>query len=852
MVNFILGEEQRMIANINTKPIAGTVIPGLAARKQKQLILAAQSIALAALSLLFTQAWAEDAGTAARQNVIEEVIVTAQKREQSVLDIGMSIDAASGEHLQNLGITDAADLYKVVSGFSSNVTQAGTPIYTIRGIGFQETSLATSPTVSVYLDEMPMQFAPMTRGASLDVARVEALKGPQGTLFGQNATGGAVNFIANKPTQEFEAGVNASYGRFAEMDLNGYISGPINDAWSYRVAARIQQSDDWQKSYVTGDEAGEQDETAYRVALAYDNDERLSALITLTGFTDESDTLRPQLAGKVAQNPVNGLPPGFITVPLAPNNPRDADWSPCTNANGGTPENPNTRSWSDCAASANDTDYFSAHLRVDFDLTENILLTSLTSYSDFDRKGSGVDQDGTQFQIYETLQQGTLESRFQEFRLSGNLDGMGNSGTWVVGVNYEHTETYDQFLQSYGHSSVVPVFGFIDFGPGLPNNAQEADTYAIFANLEYELNEDVTLQAGVRYTDQERDFVGCTNDGGDGTWSLTSFLIQPFLGSENPVLPDPGECGTTGVAPDFNPVVGGHKGSLNEDNTSWRLGVNWAVNDATLTYANVSKGYKNGQFPTLPGSAVIQLIPVVQEELLAYEVGVKTTLLDGSLQFNGAVFYYDYTDKQVRGALEDSIFGSLPALVNVPESHVTGFEMTATWLPIDGLRITPSVSFADTEVDGTFRNFDAFFKPGVNAGTKDFSGQDFPHAPETTANLDISYSWEVMDGWTAFVGTNVNYQDETTSFFVDECKEPGVPCTATDAELLSGDSDLPIPDRTLVDLRAGIERGQWKIWAWGRNVTGEYYWTRHSKVNDSIVRLAGKPETYGITVSYTN
>jgi iron complex outermembrane receptor protein len=805
----------------------------------------------AIMSVTMASASAEESKTVyqARNDVIEEIIVTAQKREESINDVGMSIEAATGDRLRELGITDVADLYKVATGFSSNVTQAGTPIYTIRGVGFQETSLATSPTVSVYIDEAPLQFAPMTRGASLDMSRVEVLKGPQGTLFGQNATGGAVNFIANKPTKELEVGVNASYGTYSLMDLDGFVSGAINDAWGYRLAARIQTSDDWQESYITDEEAGERDEKTYRATLEYDADQRLRARLTLSGFTDESDTLRPQLAGKVAQNPVNGLPPGFLSAPLAPHDAEKADWSPCTNAYGGTPTEPNTRSWSNCKPTANDSELFSAQLRIDFDLTDDLVFTSLTSYNDYDRNASGVDQDGTSFQIYETLQQGFMETKFQEFRLAGGFQ----KGTWVLGANYEETETYDQFLQSYGHSSVVPVFGVIDFGPGLPNNAQEATTYAIFGNVEYQATDTVILHAGLRYTDQERDFEGCTNDGGDATWSLTSFLIQPFLGSTNPLLPEPGACGTTGVAPDYNPpVIGGHKGSLDEDNTSWRVGVNWDVSEAAMLYGNVSKGYKNGQFPTLPGSAVIQLVPVVQEELLAYEIGAKTTFLENTLQLNGAVFYYDYTDKQVRGALEDAIFGSLPALVNVPESHVTGFEIVATWIPMDGLKIIPSVTYADSEVDGTFRNFDAFFKPGVNEGTKDFSGQDFPHAPEVQANLDVSYDWEVAGGWMAFVGANVNYQDETTSFFVDECKEPGVPCTKTDAEIISGDSDLPIPSRTLVDLRAGIENDNWKLYLWGRNVTDEYYWTRASKVNDSIIRLAGMPRTYGITVSYFN
>ena len=783
-----------------------------------------------------------------RQNAttIEEIVVTAQKREESINEVGMSIQASTGEQLKDLGISDPFDLYKAIAGFSSNVNYAGTSIYTIRGVGFQENSLATSPTVSVYLDEAPLQFSPMTRGASLDVQRVEALKGPQGTLFGQNATGGAVNFIANKPTQEFEAGFTAGYGTFESFDLEGYVSGPINDSLGFRLAIRSQTSGDWQESYLNDDEAGAKDEFAYRATLAYDNNDKTKVLFTLSGFTNKSDTLRPQLAGKIAQNPVNGIFVGFVDTPLAPLTAEAAAWSPCANNNGGTPTDPNTRRYDrGCDPLENDDEFFSVQLRVDHDLNDEIVITSLTSYNDFEQKGSGMDGDGSIFQIYEQSHTGGMETFFQEFRLTGNY----SKGTWVVGANYEDMETSDVFMQSYGESSVNPIFGFIDYGPTSPASFQDVETWAIFANIEYGLTETVTAQAGLRYTDQERDFRGCTFDGGDGTWGFTSFLIQPFLGSTNPLQVNPGECATTGPAPDFNPDPNGHQLSLNEDNTSWRVGINWAANDETLVYANISKAYKNGQFPTLPGSAISQLQPVVQEELLAYEIGTKATLADGSLQINAAAFYYDYTDKQILGALEDAVFGSLPALVNVPESSVRGIEFVATWMPIEGLTISPSVSFADTKVEGTFRNFDAFFG-GTNSGTKDFSGQDFPQAPELQANLAIAYNWEVSNGWNAFIATNLNYQEETNSFFVDECKETGVTCTRRDAGQISGDTTLPVPSRTLVDIRAGVENNNWKVWLWGRNITDEYYWTRHSKVNDTIIKLTAKPRTFGITASY--
>ena len=188
-------------------------------RKQRYTWLNSVSWTSIAVAMLFgSTAFAQESTGSARatNSVIEEVIVTAQKREESINDVGMSIQTATGEKLNDLGITDTADLYKVVTGFSSNVTYYGTSIYTIRGVGFQDTALASGPTVSVYLDQMPLPFSALTQGVILDIARVEVLKGPQGTLFGQNSTGGAVNYIANKPTTEFESGIDLSYGRFNE------------------------------------------------------------------------------------------------------------------------------------------------------------------------------------------------------------------------------------------------------------------------------------------------------------------------------------------------------------------------------------------------------------------------------------------------------------------------------------------------------------------------------------------------------------------------------------------------------------------------------------------------------------
>ncbi|MFW6094211.1 MAG: TonB-dependent receptor [Pseudomonadota bacterium] len=847
---------------------------------------------------------------------IEEVVVTAQKREESINEVGMSIQAATGERLNELGITDTSELFKVVSGFNSNVTYYGTTIYTIRGVGFQDTALASSPTVSVYLDQTPLPYSVMTQGLTLDLERVEVLKGPQGTLFGQNATGGAVNYIAAKPTESFEAGVEASYGRFDTVDLEGFVSGPLTESLGYRLAARMINSSGWQQRYIDraelppdpywteldgiapdrdyqiDDEAGDRDFLTWRGSLLFEPNERLSALFTTTGFIDEGDSQRPQLYGFATLNPVNGLNPLVADYELAPDDNRAADWGPCVNVSGGSEANVfgfrsapgvyttteadpdgetlnlTNRRYDNCERAAKDNDYWSTALRLDIGLTGDITLTSLTHYGEFTRD-QRLESDGTIYQDYESYQEGDIEDFFQELRLAGTFADAGN---WVAGANYEETKTWDSFLQSYGISTAVPtqVFNRIPLGPTNPNSKQDIETWAVFGNVEYPVTRTLNAHAGLRYTEQSRDHRGCGNDGGDGSWADISVEIQQLLqwiDQGSPTLsngfPDlsnttfvdagPGNCGTTGPPPDYAPVAEGFTSELDEDNWSWRVGVNWFVDDDRLVYGNISKGYKSGSYPTVATSASVQLEPATQEELLAYEIGTKMALLDGTLQLNTAAFYYDYTDKQVLGAINDPIFGSLPAMVNVPESEVVGGELALEWYPIEGLRIAPSVSYADSEVKGDFRNFDPFFSTTFNPGDKDFSGQSFPNAPKWTGNMDVQYEWRLDNDWIPFVGAHVNYQSETKAFFYDTCEEPGLrTCTPEVHPFLVGDHRLIINERALVDLRAGLESeaGGWRVWAWARNVTDKHYWNQAQHVNDVLLRYTGMPRTYGMTVRY--
>lgn len=754
----------------------------------------------------------------------DTIVVTAQKREESINEVPMSITAASGAKLERLGIEDTSDLVKIASGLNFNTTAYGAPVYTIRGVGFQDTALASSPTVSVYVDEITRPFSIQASGAALDVQRVEVLKGPQGTLFGQNATGGAINYVTNKPTDFFEGRLQGSFSRFNEIDLEGVVSGPISSTTAYRFAARYINSGPWQRSYTRNAELGERDEFDARLSFQWEPSSAVRFLLAGTVRLDNSETQAPQLFRIVVQNPQTPLDPAYLNYPRAPRDNRAADWSSCINA---SPfEDP-----AGCVPLRKDTEYYTISLRGDFDISESVTVSSLTSYQDFDRF-EPLELDGTPFRNYESVQMGYLKTFYQELRLTGAL---GSGGNWIVGANYQYDDTVDTLLQSYSDSSSAQIFG-IPLGPTQPLNEQEINTYAVFGNAEYPIG-DLTVHFGARYTTQTRNFRGCGQDGGDGSWSLISQAIQNFLITGNPFVnssfPDPskgpginagpGGCGTIG--PDNKP--GYVTDSLDEDNISWRAGLKWDLAQDHLLYANISRGYKAGAFPTAATARSVQLIPAVQESLLAYEIGIKSGFADGRVQINAATFYYDYSDKQIRGFVLDPVFGPLAALVNVPKSHVFGVDASVDMTPVDGLTLSGGLAYIDSEIDGDFANFNYLGQ------FQNFTGESFPHSPRWQGNANAEYRWQAFSGFDAYVGGNVTYRGSTNAGF---------------GEL----PELRIDSYSLLDLRAGIESDTWRLQVWGKNVTDTYHYTEVARLfGDSLVRFTGRPATYGVTVGYS-
>ena len=729
-------------------------------------------------------------------NTVGEIIVTAQKRSEALSRVGLTVTAFSGDQLKIQGISSVADLSRVVPGLTFSVSQASTPVYTLRGVGFNDDSLAAAPDVSVYVDQVPLPFPALTNEAGLDLARVEILKGPQGILFGQNSTGGAVNYIAAKPTKDFEAGADIGYGNYNAIDESAYISGPLTNTLSARLAVKGDNADGWQQSVTRpGDTSGKTQIFAGRLLLDWTPTSWAKFELNINGSINDSDTQAPQFIKLTPEHP-NNVPAALASQPLAPANDRAADWSP------------------DHAPKGNEKQY-QISLRSDIDAGHDITVTSITSYVGYNRLDTVAD-DGVAVNATNFDTRGSIQSFSQELRAA---NGGNNRLKYTVGANIDHSFVTDNNHFTYSGGTTTSTFGF-------NNNDYFSDQdildYAGFGDLSYDLTDQLTLKGGLRYTVDQRNFKGCTKDSGDGTTSafFTAFSSE-VRGSPIPPIA-PGACWSQ--TPQFLPAQ--FTDQLDQANLSYQGGVDYKLTRNALLYVNITKGYKAGGFPTLVASENAQYAPVSQESVLDYEGGFKVELLNRSLFLTGAGFYYDYTNKQVRGLELDPTFGLLPILINIPKSSITGGELAASWTPVTGLATSLSLTY----LDATISQYSGL---NIQGAPQDFAGSRLPFASKLSFTFNADYIHPITEHFDGFIGGDVNGRTSQVA-------------------IVGADSFSSIKGYALLDLRGGVAThdGVWRLSFYGKNVLNKYYWVDAEPAFDTTIRYAGRPATYGATLSY--
>lgn len=642
-------------------------------------------------------AMAQDSGAP-----LEEIIVTAQRRAQSLQDVPISINAITGEGFRELNLRSATDLSAVSPGlFAAGSRGDSNPLFAIRGIGLNDTFSNNNPTVGIYFDDVVQPLPPLLSLPVYDLDRIEVLKGPQGTLYGRNTTGGAINFISRRPSQEFEAYLTTGYSRFERFDLEGAVGGPISDDLAFRISARtVQQSGGWQENAVTGETIGDKDNKALRGQLLWNPTDSLDVLFKASVIKETADT---QLREHVGYNaPEGGDCIGFIRG--------ERDEGNCVNALGYYDDTGDRRTVeaSEIYGHESEVDSKDFTLQVNWHL-EGVTLTSITGYIDYTRD-MGDDADGSPLVMLDSLYRDDIETYSQEFRLSSETSG---PWSWVVGAYYSWDELFadfDQALDDHFFQTRVEV-----------DALQTTEAYAAFGQVDYDITDRLRLTTGLRYTNEDKEL------------EYDAYDTDPFGTSAG--LPTP---------------VAGIDDSISEDDVSGKLGLDYTLSDGWMVYASASKGYKSGGFKTAIAFNVNELNPFEGEDLYAYEVGSKMELADGRVQFNTAAYYYDYRDFH---AFVTEIHGGVNVIVmnNAGDARVYGVEAEVTARPTDRLMLKLAANAMDTEITS--------INPDVEA---DYKGNKMANAPELTFFGMARYDLPTESlGFGSYLMVDTSYRSET-------------------------------------------------------------------------------------------
>ena len=545
-------------------------------------------LALAVAS--FSLAAQQDTQASRSSRALEEIVVTANKREQTINEVGLTIQSASGEALRNRGISDVGDLSKLVPGFVATQSTFATPVYTLRGIGLYDSTIGAAPAVAIYADEISRNFPMMSDALELDIERVEVLKGPQGTLFGQSSTGGAINYILNKPTDYFDAGIDLSYERFEKTEMAGFVSGPVADTLNARLAVKTTQGGAWQKSISRPhDENGDTNKTMGRLSLDWKPTDRVQIQTTVTAARDKSDTQAPQYMGSfyniysadtlaaanldpATQNPygyVNNELYALLVTPGSPGyrpdhvanqaiaarrlngvdglnafRPELAEGAAAILGSEARTRRNRDADWTPGFLRGARNHYRQGTIRADVELTEQTMLTIVSAYakSKMDRT---IDIDGTTAQSLDIRAYGSIEAFNQEIRLSGSTDRT----NWIVGLNYDYLKTADHGdYTTFDYIGNDPLsWAVTGLGPLQDfNNHFETSlkTYAAFANVEFEVTDKLSVSGGIRYTENRQKATYCHNDPGGVNLGANDIFgtFSQLFGAPADFSVAPGEC----------------------------------------------------------------------------------------------------------------------------------------------------------------------------------------------------------------------------------------------------------------------------------------------------------------------
>jgi outer membrane receptor protein involved in Fe transport len=582
---------------------------------------------------------------------LEEVVVTAQRREESAQTVGIALSVLTGQSLAEKAIVTVNDLQNAIPSLQVEPAfGGGQPQYRLRGVGFIDYTSNNSSPVGVSVDEVAYAFPIQTEGQLFDLDRVEVLSGPQGTLYGRNTTGGVINFITNRPTADTHAGFTAEYGSHNEFKGEGFVSGSIAEGLLGRLSVAAEQGGAWQRNRETGQSLGDKDKIAVRGQLEWNPSEAVNFRFGVHLSRDKSDEQGLYLLK--AFQPAAGAPP----IP-ADTSRYATGWS----------LNPTFAKIIGINADSKpgvDNLNNGVDLRADINLGF-AKLTSISAYNKLIRREYS-DWDATQYHDSDEYLRSDAGVFSEEVRIASA--GAGPLG-WVGGVYYSK-ETFDERF----YSDLTDRLG----GIALTSYGQDSKTLGVFGQANYQFTDSLKGILGVREEHETRDLI-------DLSTGFISPVVVPFTSNLNR--------------------------SLTSNLPSGKIALEYKLAEDILLYWSISRGVKSGGFTAHNTLAAAQVKPFEPEKLTAYEFGFKSDLTP-TLRLNGAAFHYKYKDQQVLSSVFDTVSQSYIGIFTNTDSRIEGGELQLEWRPLAGLNISQYFGLAEGYYTKPLYSIDQASSPG--------------------------------------------------------------------------------------------------------------------------------------------
>lgn len=714
---------------------------------------------------------------------LEEVRVTAQKREESLQDVPLSVATVSGQKIEEAGIENLADLTSLIPNIHLTQTGISTQLR-VRGIG-SDNSQGFEQSVGMYIDGIYHGRAQLFRIPFFDLERAEVLRGPQSTLFGKNSIAGALNLTTAKPTHEMEGKVSASYEfEHHQREVNAVVSGPLADTLRGRLAIRTYRDDGYIENDYTGETNAEQDEKAARLSLDWTPTEKLSLL--LTAEQSKFDVNGRQFEITLDEPNENT---GFtyhqylqLFSALGPDD-YDSELNYVRHTN---------------APETSDNEVNKLTLTADYELGPNTLtlVSGLLNYDYFEQ----CDCDYTAANIFTVDLEEDYEQFSQEIRLTSPG---GEKLDWLVGAFYQEWDlTYKDVFDIDNNSVLIPAISASR--PELPAERlgnsgnvkdfqQSSDAWAIFGQTTWNITSTWHLTLGGRYTEEDKTAHKSMN-----IIDITTGEVQndPVLGAMY--------LGLFRAETEQGP--GGHdiSGSRNEKKFTPLATLEYDVTQNILLYGSYTRGYKAGGFD--PRSNNKAFFEFEEESATAYELGMKTTVADGRGEINLALYHTDYDNLQV-----SQFDGGVGFNVgNANETRVQGVEVDGRWLITERFSTSYGLAYLDFEYTD-FPNGNCYKgEPGAsdhdnNPATPpvcDYTGKRGVYTPEYTANVTLDYNQPLNNGWMVLGALDVQHVAEQQVH------------TNLDPKGM-------IDAQTLVTLRLALDAERWTLALLGKNLLNE-------------------------------